>query len=478
MNGVTAERPVPPRMERLRVQNFRALRDVELTHLTPLTVLLGPNGSGKSTVFDLFAFLTECFDTGLRRAWEKRGRARELKSRGGEGPVVIEIAYREQPRRPLITYHLEVDERNGRPTVVWEWLRWKRGRYGPPFRFLDYADGSGRVISGEMPDAQDERIEVPLSSADTLAVNALGQLAENPRVVALRNFIMGWHVSCLSSDDTRGQPEAGPQERLSRSGDNLANVIQYLSEEHPMLLESIFIKLRERVPKIETVTADPMPDGRLLLQIKDAPFAEPVMARFASDGTLKMLAYLALLHDPIPPPFIGVEEPENYLHPRLLHGLAEECREAAGATQVLVTTHSPFFLDALRPEEVRVLWRDAAGYTKCYPLKLSEKIGAFMDAGAQLGGLWMEGHFGVGDPLNEGGMPSGREVETDMSASHIEFHVREVSMESSLAVWSPRIFPERRTFGIYPYPGKHALLRRHGNRLKGYASWMPAGYRS
>ena len=316
-----------PRIERLKVQNFRALRHVELKQLTPLTVLLGPNGSGKSTVFDVFAFLAECFEGGLRRTWDKRGRARELKSRGGEGPLLIEIAYRERPRSPLITYHLEVEERRGRPVVALEWLRWKRGRHGRPFKFLDYQCGAGRVVSGEHPGAhKDERIDVPLSSPDTLAVNALGQLAENPRVVALRNFITGWQVSYLSSDDARGQPEAGPQEHLSKTGDNLANVIQYLSEEHPECLESIFAKLRERVPRIENVKADQMPDGRLLLQIKDAPFAEPVLARFASDGTLKMLAYLALLHDPAPPPFIGVEEPENFLHPRLLYGLAEEYR--------------------------------------------------------------------------------------------------------------------------------------------------------
>lgn len=399
-------RTPPPRIERLKVGNFRALRDVELTRLTPLTVLLGPNGSGKSTLFDVFAFLAECFESGLRRAWEERGRARELKSRGADGPVLIEIAYRERPRTPLITYRLEVDETNGRPVVAVEWLRWKRGSHGQPFSFLDYADGAGRVISGELPDAEDERIELPLSSPDTLAVNALGQLAENPRIVALRNFIMGWHVSCLSSQDARGQPEAGPQERLSKTGDNLANVIQYLSEAHPARLESIVARLRERVPGIETVTADPTPDGRLLLQIGDAPFAEPVMARFASDGTLKMLAYLALLHDPAPPPFIGIEEPENFLHPRLLHGLAEECRGAADATQILVTTHSPFFLDALRPEEVRVLWRDESGFARCHALDRNAKVKAFVDAGAQLGDLWMEGHFGVGDPLTEGGMPA------------------------------------------------------------------------
>ncbi len=374
-----------------------------------MTVLLGPNGSGKSTVFDVFAFLAECFETGLRRAWEKRGKAKELKSRGSTGPVLIEIAYREKPDSPLITYHLEVEEKKGRPVAVVEWLRWKRGRRGAPFRFLDYANGTGQVISGELPASEDKRIEVPLSSPDTLAVNALGQLAENPRVVALRNFIMGWHVSYLSSDDARGQPEAGPQDQLSKTGDNLANVIQFLSEEHPERLQLIFQRLRERVPKINHVTAEPMPDGRLLLQIKDAPFEEPIMARFASDGTLKMLAYLVLMNDPTPPPFIGIEEPENFLHPRLLHGLAEECREASEATQILVTTHSPFFLDAVRPNEVHVLWRDDCGYTRSQSLNHNRRIMAFMNAGANLGDLWMEGHFGVGDPLKEGGMPVGGE---------------------------------------------------------------------
>ena len=147
-----------------------------------------------------------------------------------------------------------------------------------------------------------------------------------------------------------------------------------------------------------------MPDGRLLLRIKDAPFSKPVTARFASDGTLKMLAYLVLLHDPVPPPFIGIEEPENFLHPRLLWGLAEECRGAVAETQLLVTTHSPFFLDALQPNEVRVLWRNESGYTMCNALNQNTKVKAFMDAGALLGDLWMEGYFEVGDPLTEDGM--------------------------------------------------------------------------
>lgn len=393
------------RIEYLKVQNFRALRDVEFKDLTPFTVLLGPNGSGKSTVFDVFAFLAECFESGLRRAWDKRGRAKELKTRGTDGPVSIEIKYRE-PGYPLITYHLAVDESSSGPVVQEEWLQWRRQSLGKPFRFLEYRQGRGRAVSGELPDEEDRRVEIPLKSADLLAVNALGQFAEHPRVAALREFITGWYVSYLSAESARGQPEAGPQERLTKSGDNLANVIQYLSEQHPQQLNRIFSVLRKRVPRIEKVLAETMPDGRLLLQIKDAPFSHPVLARFASDGTLKMLAYLVLLYDPAPPPFIGVEEPENFLHPRLLPELAEECRGASARTQLLVTTHSPFFLNGLRPKEVRVLWRDDTGFTRVSRASDLQGVNEFVQSGALLGHLWMEGQFAVGDPLVNQGAPT------------------------------------------------------------------------
>lgn len=400
--------PEPARIEYLKVQNFRALREVEFKDLTPMTVLLGPNGSGKSTVFDVFAFLAECFELGLRRAWDKRGRAKELRTRGSEGPVSIEIKYRE-PGFPLITYHLAVDERNGSPIVAAEWLRWKRGSHGQPFRFLDYREGQGEAVSGERPDEKERRVKVPLATPDLLAVNALGQFADHPRVAALRDFITGWHVSYLTAESARGVPEAGPQERLTRTGDNLANVIQYLTERHPDQLERIFAVLRKRVPRIERVLADTMADGRLNLQIKDAPFSQPVLARFASDGTLKMLAYLVLLHDPAPPPFIGIEEPENFLHPRLLPELAEECGAASDRTQLLVTTHSPFFLNPLKPDMVRVLWRDQQGFTQTALASDLEGVTAFMEHGALLGHLWMEGHLGVGDPLVNQGGPSARQ---------------------------------------------------------------------
>jgi predicted ATPase len=392
-----------PRIEALSVKNYRALRQVELKGLTPLTVLLGPNGSGKSTIFDVFAFLSECFGVGLRKAWDKRGRFRELRTRGVDGPIIFEVKYRERRKTPLITFHLEIDEDSKGPYVAREYLSWKRGSHGQPFRFLDFSNGVGEVVTGELPDEKDTRTPERLDSRDLLAVNTLGQLAKHPRVGALRRFITGWYLSYLSADNTRGVPEAGPQERLSSSGDNLPNVIQYLKEQHPEQLQAILRKLAQRVPRLEKVDADVMPDGRLLLQVKDAPFERPVMAKFASDGTLKMLAYLTLLHDPAPPQLIGIEEPENQLHPRLLPELAEECRAAANSAQLMVTTHSPFFLNAVRAEEAWVLYRSIEGYTEARRVSEMHGIAAFVDNGALLGNLWMEGHFEVGDPLTNSG---------------------------------------------------------------------------
>jgi len=388
-----------PRIEYLKVQNYRALHNLELKEITPLTTFLGPNGSGKSTLFDVFAFLEECFTESLRKAWDRRGRFRELRTRGKEGPIVIELKYREKLKSPVITYHLAINEEKNRPYVAEEWLQWRRGQRGKPFRFLDFKKGEGQVVSGEMPDEKDERIEEKLDSPELLAVSTLGQFAKHSRVSALRRFITGWYLSYLTADNTRTTPEAGAQERLSPTGDNLPNVIQYLREQYPDRLEHILKTLSSRVPRLEKVEASIMQDGRLLLQIKDAPFSQPILGKFASDGTLKMLAYLTVLYDPEPPQLVGIEEPSNHLHPRLLPELAEECRSASANTQLMVTTHSPFFVDGLKPEELWILYRDENGFTQAKRAADIQGIREFMSEGALLGSLWMEDFFDVGNSL-------------------------------------------------------------------------------
>ena len=97
-----SHRSAVPRIEYLRVQNYRALHDLELKNITPLTVLLGPNGSGKSTVFDVFAFLSECFTVGLRKAWDKRGRFKELRHARCGWPDRVRV---EVPGKTRVPHH-------------------------------------------------------------------------------------------------------------------------------------------------------------------------------------------------------------------------------------------------------------------------------------------------------------------------------------------------------------------------------------
>ena len=389
-----------PRIEALRVRNYRVLRDVRLNNLTPLTVLIGPNGSGKSTLFDVFAFLAECFASGLPDAWAHRGGIRELRSRGEDGAITIEVKYRERPRRakehhppPLMTYHLEICEEDRSPIVAREWLSWRRKQRGQPFKFLMYQRGQGDAIEGAVPDEQAERTEQPLSAPDLLAVNTLGQLQNHPRVVALRRFITGWYLSYLTMPSLRRTREAGPERQLSATGENLANVLQYLQRTDPTHLEDLFTQLAQRVPQLEKVTAEELRDGRLLLQLKDRVFDDPILAKNASDGTMKLLAYLIVLRDLNPPPLIGLEEPENFVHPRLLRTLGEECLRAATQTQLLVTTHAPLLLDSLGAEQVRVLARDQKGFTEVRTAADILGVKEYLHAGGLLGDAWQQNMF-------------------------------------------------------------------------------------
>jgi predicted ATPase len=345
--------------------------------------------------------------TNVRKALESRGRIQEVRSRGSTGPISFTIRYREsdfgEGDTRLITYHLAIDEDDGRPIVAEEYLQWKRGSWGRPFRFLNVIKGEGDVITGDTPEEDDERRPVKLDSPDILAIKGLGQLAENPRVASLRRFIEGWFLSYFIPDQARQIPEAGAIEHLTRTGENLPNVVQYLSEEHPEVLERILEHVTSRIPGLEYVVTQRTVDGRLVLQFKDGPFHDPFLAKYVSDGTIKMFAYLILLNDPDPPPLIGVEEPENGLHPRLLRILAEEFRAHArgekdkAATQVFVSSHSPFFIDALHPKELWILEREADGYANI--MRADQKLGIpeFVQEGATLGSLWYEDYLG-GNP--------------------------------------------------------------------------------
>ena len=336
---------------------------------------------------------------------DKREGFKELRTRGCDGPIAFELKYREEPGTPIITYHLSINENSEGPFVENEWLQWRRGSRGKHVRFLNFHHGRGGVIPGETPDKTDKPINEQLDDPTTIAASMFGQSTHHPRVSAFRRIITDWYLSDLSTDATRQATNDGPQKRLSPTGDNLPNVIQYLQERYPERLEKIISALSNQVPRLEKVDTELMMSGRRLLKIKDAPFDQPILAKFASDGTLKLLSYLTLFHGPEPPQLIGIEEPENYLHPRLLTGLVGACIEALMGSQFIITTHSPQFVNEFTAEEVWVLYRNEQGWTVCKRASDMLGINHFMEAGAKLGQLWREGFFEFGDPLTNAGGP-------------------------------------------------------------------------
>ena len=395
------------KIETIRLRNFKAFREVNLTDLPHFLVVVGANGVGKTTLFDVFGFLHDCLKGNVRSALDKRGRFREVLSRGRNPEVdsiLIEIQYRMEitGKERLVTYSVEIGEVSGQPVVLREVLRYKRGRHGKPFHFLDFTRGEGYAIVNEEDFTRSEEElerETQKVSPDALAIKGLGQFERFKAANAFRQLIEHWHVSDFHISAARGRKDAsGDSEHLSESGDNLPLVARTLHEQHRAEFQRILDTMARRVPGVSAVEPMLMDDGYLTLRFQDGSFKTPFLDRYVSDGTIKMFAYLVLLHDPDPHPLLCVEEPENQLYPSLMGALAEEFRAYAHrGGQVFVSTHSPDFLNAIELGEAYwMVKRD--GCTEIHRAQDNPQVAAYMAEGDQLGYLWKEGFFDGADP--------------------------------------------------------------------------------
>jgi len=396
------------RVESIRLKNFRAFRELDMRNIPGFCVLVGANGTGKSTLFSLFSFLREAMSTNVTTALGKLGGSRgfhEVRSRGAIGPIEIELKIRAdlgRPKASLITYSLMIDEDKGRPVVEREILKYRRGSLGQPWHFIDFERGVGEAVTNELDSVADEselrREKQHLKSPDILAIKGLAQFERFPAAKALGTLIENWHLSDFHINRARPEQEVGYAEHLSREGDNLSLVIEYLYRHQPVVFNEILQKLARRVPGITRVESKVTEEGKVLLKFQDGAFEDPFLARYVSDGTIKMLAYLVLLLDPKPHPLLCVEEPENQLYPALLSDLAEEFRSyAIRGGQVFVSTHSPDFLNAVELDEAFWLVKNA-GYTEIFRAKDNAQIAAYMADGDKLGYLWKQGLFDGADP--------------------------------------------------------------------------------
>jgi len=390
--------------------------------LAPLTVVIGKNGTGKSSLFDAFGFLADCLKSGVEEACDAHGRGgfERIRTRGQKNPIEFEIYYKEDGNARPITYELAIDlDRSGRPYVLKERLRQGRRKQkrGRPFSFLILNEGKGVVWKGEQDGKEideessdfdllqlmeaiktDEKEEsnetevVELEDKRRLGIATLGSLKQHSRISAFRKFIEGWYLSYFTPDAARSLPLAGPQKHLNIRGDNLGNVVQFMEREHPKRFKIILERIAKKIPGITRIDTEPTNDGRLLLRFNDKGFLDPFYAQQMSDGTLKVFAYLLLLEDPTPPPFLCIEEPENGLYHKLLESLAHEFREHAtgrkGGSQIFITTHQPYFVDSLAPKEVWILEKNTDGFSEIKRASDDEIVNNMVAEGLPLGGLW------------------------------------------------------------------------------------------
>lgn len=420
-----------PIIEGFHVRNYRSLLNIRLgkmwntaglAPLTPLTVVIGKNGVGKSSLFDAFGFLADCLKHGVEEACDLRGRGGfdRIRSKAQYGPLEFEVYYREDRNSRPITYELSIDrDLAGRVYVAKERLRQRRRGQssGRPFSFLMLKEGKGiawkgEEASAESADADDADIAtliekylgiavkaesgeteaVELSDFRSLGIATLGALKQHPRIASFRRFIEGWYLSYFTPDAARSLPLAGPQKHLNVHGDNLGNVVQFMEREHKQRFQRILDRIAAKIPGIHKITTQKSPDGRLLLQFNDKGFEDPFFAQQMSDGTLKIFAYLLMLEDPDPPPLICIEEPENGLYHKLLETLAIEFRAHAtggkGAPQIFVTTHQPYLVDALTPQEVWILDKGDDGFSNIRRASDDPLVVEMVNQELPLGGLW------------------------------------------------------------------------------------------
>ena len=427
------------KIEGIRFKNFRVLKDVTLGKLwntqhnqplTQMTAVIGKNGVGKSSLFDAFGFLADCLKLGVEEACDTRGRGGfdRIRSQGQAGAIEFAIYYREDRNARPITYELAINKDvSGRPYVSSERLRQRRSgqRTGWPFSFLIMENGNGVVWKDE---AQGQRIierdETEFSFADILkylfseevesaerevielqdkrklGIATLGALKQHPRISSFRQFIEGWYLSYFTPDAARSLPLAGPQRHLNIHGDNVGNVVQFMRREYLDRFDRILSGISKKVPGIDSIDTERTADGRLLLRFNEQGFKDPLYAQQMSDGTLKVFAYLLMLEDPQPPPFICIEEPENGLYHKLLEVLADEFRSHAfrrrNPSQVFITTHQPYFVNALSPTETWVLEKGMDGFSAIRRASDEKTVIAMVEEGFPLGSLWYSDYLNRG----------------------------------------------------------------------------------
>jgi predicted ATPase len=352
-------KPLP--LPSFRLQNFKAVRDSGAVSFGPLTVFIGNNGSGKSSLVEGLETFRDVVLHGLDAAMVRWGGFEYVWNQVVQHDLRQVLDHRPHHSHPMVfRAHLRMP---GSSVRARQEINLGEGGNELFIQQEQVIRKGPRSVERITRDARGKQTVVLGSSGQPVAVRPEVEDGESVLRDILGDHLQRWQFLTLVPD-AMGQP--APQQRAAgriRLARNGANIAEYLNEIRKLDLDA-FNRLVESLRYVLPFAADLQPtlaselQREFYLKLKEEDFEVP--GWLLSTGTLRILALLACLRHPEPPPVLVVEEIENGLDPRTLNLLVEEIRAAvtAGTTQVIATTHSPYLLDLLDLSHIVVVERE------------------------------------------------------------------------------------------------------------------------
>lgn len=396
----------------VRVQNFKSLREVDL-ELGTRNVLVGPNMSGKSNVIDIFRFLSWIAAPGpgypiaLQHAFQQWGGFGEVLWKGlGPDLLAGRIAVEVEGRIPDFPSAPGSRSAGFAYRISVESDRWGNSRVSEEGLSLSVGDENWEAIGTE----QGTRV---LLRRDGGAITQVG----DPSRTAIEQQVLDWEGNLVRQVfasfkfyrlvpaliKTTQNPSAAAS-FLLQFGENLGSWLMTVQTQHKDWFTRVEMAMRDAFPEIESLFTSPTQQSTVFVNSKERFLRRPTAVFQMSDGELAFLALLSLIYAPpeLGAPLYCVEEPENYLHPRLQEMLVqllkqrqEESPEEQRAT-VLIATHSPLLVDQCDLDEIVVVEK-RDGATSC--TRPSEKT--------HLRELLQRKELGLGDLFYSGALGGG-----------------------------------------------------------------------